>query len=123
MSAEAAREVVEAFFRAFNARDQEGLRRSLHFPHVRLASGRVRITERPEDFSVPFEALASSEGWDHSSLDEAEVVHDGPDKVHLAVSFTRYTADDTSYATHRSLWVITRADGQWGIQARSSFAP
>lgn len=123
MSAEAARAAVRAFFDAFNARDQDAVRRTLHFPHVRIASGRVRVTERPDDFAVPFDRLAEAEGWDHSTLDEVEVVHDGPGKSHLAIAFTRYTADGEPYATHRSLWVVAELDGRWGVQARSSFAP
>ncbi len=118
-----ARAAVEAFFRAFNARDDEAQRATMHFPHVRLASGRVRVTERAEDFATPFERLAEAEGWDHSTLDACELVHEGPDKVHFAVTFSRYSSDGTRYATHRSLWVVTKIDGRWGVQARSSFAP
>ena len=44
-------------------------------------------------------------------------------KVHYEVVFSRYKADGTKYATYQSLWISTLKDGQWGIQARSSFAP
>lgn len=123
MTAQSAKAAVRAFFDAFNARDQDGIRRAMHFPHVRIASGRVRVTERREDFAVPFDRLAEGEGWDHSGLDEVEVVHDGPGKAHLAIAFTRYGADGEAYAAHRSLWVMAEIDGRWGVQARSSFAP
>ena len=45
------------------------------------------------------------------------------DKVHFDVCFSRYLADGSRYATHQALWVVTRLEGHWGIQARSSFAP
>lgn len=118
-----ARAAVEAFFRAFNARDDDAQRQAMHFPHVRLASGRVRVVERAEEFATPFGRLAEIEGWDHSTLDSCEPVHVGSDKVHFDVTFSRYKADGTKYATHRSLWVMTELDGRWGVQARSSFAP
>lgn len=118
-----ARAAVEAFFDAFNARDDEAQRLTMHFPHVRLASGRVRLVERAEDFATPFDRLAEAEGWDHSTLDRCEVVHAGSEKVHFDVTFSRYKADRERYATHRSLWVMTKLDGRWGVQARSSFAP
>jgi hypothetical protein len=117
-----ARGAVEAFFAAINARGEEGVKAAMHFPHVRIASGAVRVAEA-DAFRVPFERLAEVEGWDHSTLDGCEVVHAGDDKVHLDVTFSRYHADGERYATHRSLWVMTRIDGRWGVQARSSFAP
>ena len=122
MSADA-RKAVEAFFDAFNRRDQEDVRKTLHYPHVRLASDRVLVTEAPEDFAIPYEWLEKNEGWHHSSLDACDVVHEGPDKVHFDVRFRRYHEDGSSYASHQTLWIVTRRDGHWGIQARSSYAP
>jgi len=118
-----ARKAVEAFFEGFNERSNDGMRAAMNFPHVRLASGRVRIVEGAEDFATPFDRLAETEGWHHSTLDACEVVHAGADKVHFDVTFSRYHEDGTKYATHRSLWVLTHVDGHWGVQARSSFAP
>jgi hypothetical protein len=119
----AARKAVEAFFAGFNNRSDDGMRAAMNFPHVRLASGRVRTVERAEDFATPFDRLTEVEGWHHSTLDACEVVHAGADKVHFDVTFSRYHDDGTRYATHRSLWVMTKLDGHWGVQARSSFAP
>ena len=118
-----ARSAVEAFFEGFNARDDDAMRAAMNFPHVRLASGRVRTVERAEDFSTPFGRLAEIEGWDHSTLDACELIHAGEDKVHFDVTFSRYHADGEKYATHRSLWIMTKLDGRWGVQARSSYAP
>ena len=120
---EDARAAVEAFFVAFNARNTPGQRDVMHFPHVRLASSRVIVTETAEQFAVPYERLEEVEGWHHSTLDACELVHDGPDKVHFDVRFRRYHADGECYAEHRSLWVITRDEQGWGVQARSSYAP
>jgi hypothetical protein len=44
-------------------------------------------------------------------------------KVHFDVVFSRYKADGSKAATYQSLWIVTKKDGQWGVQARSSFAP
>ncbi len=123
MSASAAREALEAFFEGFNARDEKACRAAFHFPHVRIASGRVVVTEKASDFRLPFDLLIEREGWHHSVLDSAEVVHEGPDKVHFDVHFSRYKQDGSCYARHVSLWVVTREDERWGVQARSSYAP
>ncbi len=74
-----ARAPIDAFFKAFNARDNDALKKTMR---------------------------------QHDEV-----------KVHFEVVFSRYKADGTKYATYQSLWVSTRKDGRWGIQARSSFAP
>lgn len=118
-----ARTVAQEYVDAFTAQDLERSRAVLNYPSVRLASGRVAIWERPEDYSIPWDLLTEAEGWHHSELDSAEVVQAGTDKVHVLASFSRYDATGTKYATHQALWVITDVDGHWGIQCRSSYAP
>ena len=118
-----ARAVAEEYVDAFTSRDLQRSRDVLNYPSVRLASGQVRIWERPEDYSIPWDLLADTEGWHHSTLDAVEIVQAGADKVHVAASFSRYDSEDVQYATHQALWVITHVDGHWGIQCRSSYAP
>ena len=40
--------VLDQYMSAFNARDDEAMCRTFHFPHVRLASGAVGIYETHE---------------------------------------------------------------------------
>jgi len=123
MSEVEARKAIEAFFAGFNARDNEAVRDALHYPHVRFASGRVRIAEDRSAFKTAFDFLIEREGWHHSSLDSVEVIHASDDKVHFAIEFSRYKEDGTKYVTHKSLWIVTREGDHWGVIARSSFAP
>ena len=123
MSADEARRAIEIFFEGFNAENDARMHDALNFPHVRIASGTLRVIEGPEHFKTPFAALKKAEGWHHSTLDLADVIHEGRDKVHFDVCFSRYREDGTRYATHRAVWVVTCVGGRWGIQARSSFAP
>ena len=53
----------------------------------------------------------------------ADVIHEGSEKVHFAVRFSRYREDGECCVTHEAIWIVTLLDGHWGIQARSSFAP
>lgn len=120
----AALEAVNAYMRAFNARDVAGTEAALHFPHVRLASGTVRVTEAPG--SLPpdlFDRFAATHGWACSRWDHRRAVQSCSDKVHFAVQFTRYRADGSVIGHYPSMWIVTLRDGRWGIQARSSFAP
>lgn len=116
-----ARGVMQAHITALNARDQEGLAATLHFPHHRLASGRLQTWETAETYLADFFARAG-DGWDHSAWDKLDVIAAAPDKVHLDVTFTRYRADGSALGQFRSLWILTSVDGRWAAAFRSSFA-
>lgn len=117
-----AQERLDTFMAAFNARDPQVFETTFNFPHVRFASGKVTVINpghyTPEMFSRG--ALAE---WDHSAWQRREVIHAGPDKVHLDTQFARYRRDDSLIGGFDSIYIVTRVDGRWGIQARSSFAP
>ena len=118
---------TDAFLERFNAGDAKGHVATLAFPHVRLASGRVRIWETSDEAVAAMErnipALREATGWDHSVWDHRNVIHTGPGKVHLDVQFTRYRGDGSVIGVYPAVYVIVEQDGRWGIQCRSSFAP
>ncbi len=118
-------EVMNAFMAAFNARDTGAWADTLLYPHVRFASGKVTIFPDRAAFIAAnhIDALIKGEGWDHSGWDSLEVVQSSADKVHIVVSFTRYHADGSKYASYPSLYIVERSEGHWGVRARSSFAP
>ena len=121
----AAMGVLDRFMSAFNARDDEAMCRTFHFPHVRFASGAVHTYESGEDCVDQFDFARFAErlGWDHSGWDSRTVVQANADKVHVMVVFSRYDEDDARIAQFDSLYIVTRVDGRWGIRSRSSFAP
>jgi len=117
----AALKVLDAHIAALNARDESGLVATLHFPHFRLTGGRMKIWERPDSYLKDFYARAG-EDWHHSAWDFRNVIAAGPDKVHLDVQFTRYRDDNSAIGSFRSLWIVSKLDGRWAAQVRSSFA-
>ena len=120
----AARAPIDAFFKAFNARDNDALKKTLHYPHVRInEAGNVNVWRNASEAGTNFEGLTRSEGWARSSLDSVSMRQNDPVKVHFEVVFSRYKADGSKYATYQSLWIVTSVNGEWGVQARSSFAP
>ena len=121
----AARGVMADFLEAFNARDEEAWADTLVFPHVRLASQTVTVYPDRAAFvaAMDLEAFARNNDWDYSSWDDMRVVQASPDKVHIAVKFSRFRPDGSLIASFDSLYVIERVDGHWGVRARSSFAP
>ncbi len=120
-----ARQVLDDFLDAFNARDEAAWADSLHFPHVRLASQTVTVYQDRDEFidAMDMDAFARNLGWSRSTWDAVQVVQTGDDKVHFAVEFSRYNTAGEVFQTFDSLYIVERIDGRWGVRARSSFAP
>ena len=106
---------------ALNAGDEPALLATLHFPHYRLAGGKMRVWDEPGAYLGDFLARAGAD-WHHSEWDFRQVIAAGPAKVHLDVQFTRYRADNSVIGSFRSLWIVTDDCGRWAVAARSSFA-
>lgn len=118
----AAQDRLDAFMKAFNARDVTAFEATFNFPHVRFASGKVTIINpgfhKPEMFTTG--ALTD---WDHSAWQRRDVIHAGADKVHIDTRFTRFRKDGSVIGGFDSIYIVTKQDGRWGIQGRSSYAP
>jgi hypothetical protein len=117
-----ARAVMAAHLVALNAQDPDALAATMHFPHYRLSGGVMRVWENPATYLADFHKRAGDD-WHHTRWDSVDVLMASRDKVHLDVRFTRFRADDSVLARHRSLWVISEIGGVWAAQLRSSFAP
>jgi hypothetical protein len=117
---------TDAFLSTFNDGDARGHAETLAYPHVRLASGRVRIWESIDEAVPAMEqgiAALRASGWDHSVWDHRNLIHEGAAKVHFDVQFTRFRADGSVIGVFPAVYVVVEQDGRWLIQARSSFAP
>ena len=124
LSSKEAMNVMDQFLEAFNDRDIEAWSKTLNYPHVRFASGQVKVWENRQAFvsETNLQPLIES-GWNHSRWLRREVVLSSPLKVHISTSFERYDKDNQAISAYDSLYIITKKDNQWGIQARSSLAP
>lgn len=118
----AAQGVLDAFMTGFNAKDVKAFEATFNFPSVRLASqGLVLINEG--DMKPGMFTSGALSDWDHSAWDRREVIHAGPDKVHIDTRFTRYRKDGTVIGGFDSIYVVNRENGKWGVKIRSSYAP
>ena len=117
---------VEDFMAALNAGDNKALFNTMHVPHVRISDGGVAIYATREDLEKNYLkgfAARAGESWHHTDLDWTQALHSSENKVHLFIQWTRYDKDDGILASHQALWIMTKLNGRWGAQARSSFAP
>jgi len=117
---EEARKPVDDFFTALNARDIEGCRKTLHYPHIQIAGNELSILNDPDSFQIDFQLL-SNEGWTYSTLDSCSMRQSCDEKVHFEVQLSMHKPNDSRYATYQALWIVTKIDGVWGIQCRSIF--
>jgi hypothetical protein len=113
---------LDAFMVAFNARDLKAWEATFNFPHVRFASNTVTVLQ-PGDQTADMFSTGALADWDHSEWARREVIHAGPDKVHINTRFNRYRKDGSLIGGFDSIYIVTKLNGHWGIQGRSSFAP
>ena len=117
-------DLLDRFMAALNAHDAAGMDACMHFPHVRIAEGKVVVYDRPGRNPMDlFQRLQAEDGWHHSAWNHRRIVQHGPDKMHLDVRYTRFRADGSVIGVYDSLYIATLSEGTWGIQARSSFGP
>ena len=125
-AADGATAAIADFMAALNAGDAARIYDLLHLPHIRISGAGVAIwrdrAELEATYLRDFYARAGAD-WHHTTLDAAETLHTSDSKAHILIQFTRWDAGGNAIATYRSLWIMTRVNGRWGAQARSSFAP
>jgi len=117
----AAMAVLDEHMTALNAQDNARLTATLHFPHYRLAGGKMQVWEKPDTYLADFHKRAGPK-WHHTLWDFRNVIVAGSDKIHFDVQFTRYRADNSVLGQYRSLWVVAKLDGRWAVQMRSTYA-
>ena len=115
-----ARKPIDDFFAALNGKNIEGIRNTLHYPHIQIAGNQVSILNQPESFQTDFESLAS-EGWTYSTLDSCAMRQNCNEKVHFEIQMSMHQSDNSRYATFQALWIVIWKEGKWGIQCRSIF--
>ena len=118
----AAQQVLDEFMAAFNARDIAAFEATFNFPSIRLASNRL-VTINRGDMHPGMLSIGALAEWHHSAWERRDVIHAGPEKVHVDTRFTRYRADGSVLGSFDSIYVLTCEDGHWGVKIRSSFAP
>ena len=114
--------VLDDYMSAWNRKDLAAWEHTFHFPHYRLASGKMNVLDRPglQDATRIWASVGSD--WHHSRWDRRRIVHSSADKVHVDTKFTRCRADGSVIGSFESLYIVTKEDGRWGVKMRSSFA-
>lgn len=116
-------QVLQDFMRTFNARDALAWAQVMNYPHVRLAGDQVIVWHNAADYAAANDLTPlANTGWAYSRWDFIRPVQADATKVHFALQFTRYDAQDHAQQSFQALYVVTLQDGHWGVQSRSSYA-
>ncbi len=118
-----------AFLETFNARDTEGWAGVNSWPHARVSAAAPDSTVhwRPPTrvFNTAEEYLAEplwddleATGWARSESMPPAVVQASDVKAHIAGGWTRYNAGGRAMASNRIVYVMTRTEDGWGMQAQ-----
>lgn len=108
------------FFRADRAKDARAWAAVLNYPHVRVAApGRVEYFESPKEFiAAATWSEREATGWVRTEGIEPRAIQTAPDKLHLAGGWVRYDAEDQPILSNRVVYVLTKPQERWGVQAR-----
>jgi hypothetical protein len=123
-------ELLDVFIGAFNKADPVTFAATNNYPHIRITGPKIVIWNTAEDYirDNPKESMIAKDtdtkfkGWKTSKWDWRRLVQYSDQTMHFTVAFSRLDGEGKTLATFESLYVITKKDGKWGIQARSSFA-
>jgi hypothetical protein len=114
--------LLDDYMSAWNRKDLAAWERTFHFPHYRLASGKMTVLDRPGLQDATRVWASAGSDWHHSRWDRRRTIHSSADKVHVDTKFTRCRADGSVIGSFESLYIATKEDGRWGVKMRSSFA-
>ena len=119
-NAAAALEALKAFMQAWNAHDEQKLAAAIHFPHVRIADGRVETWRTAADYLAGPEP-GRQRTWYQTRIDSTRVVQATATGVNIVVSFSRLDRKGAVLSKDEGLFLAVQRDGAWKIQARSTF--
>lgn len=114
------RAALGTYLDGFNSRDAASWAATLSYPHVQIGAGAVpQVWPTPEASAAAFaEARRFQPGWDRSLLSSTEVLWCSANAAYARVNYLHYDAVDSAQSSLRGMYVLTRANGRWGVQAR-----
>lgn len=118
-----------AFLETFNARDADGWAGVNSWPHARVSAAAPDSTvhwrpptrifaDADEYLAEPLWDDLEATGWARSESMPPTVVQASDLKAHIAGGWTRYDAGGNATASNRNVYVMTRTEDGWGMQAQ-----
>jgi hypothetical protein len=113
------RQLIESSVDAYNRRDLAALQECCNYPFVRL--DRLDWTQADEPAALAVDFGHGRDQWEHSAVRYLDVlVPQADDKVVVDLTVARFAANGTELPPEGSVYVVTRQNGKWGVQASST---
>ena len=117
---------LNQFIDAFNKFNKNQILSNLHFPHVTHSeSNDPKVYETENEFwnfvSHQINEMKKLEGWSYSSLDKTEIINITNNTAHVLVEFSRRDSNGIAYGVAGGIWIVTKKNNKWALQARSVF--
>ena len=113
---------IRAYFDALNTFDPERWAETMHYPQVRVAGGTARLWETAEAFKEGREP-GRMRAWYRTRVETIEPMQVGENGVNALVRSSLQNPLGHTLSTVDAVFLVTRRDGAWKVQARSSYAP
>lgn len=114
--------LLDEYMATWNSMNTAQWESTFHFPHYRLAGGRMNVLDKPGMQPADLWKRMKASGWHHSQWDRRRIIHSTAEKIHVDTRFSRYRADGSLIGSYDSLYILTFEGGRWGVKMRSSFA-
>ena len=115
---------LNEFIEAWNTGDNAELRKTLNYPFFTLfGPGQLDIAEEPEQFATDFQRMRERQNWARSTFDESKILAVTDDQAHVVTTYSRHNTEGVKYQTGQVFYIVTKQDGQWGMQFRSGMPP
>jgi hypothetical protein len=112
------RALIERSLDAYNRRDPDALRGTCSFPFVKLDRLAWSDAADPPSLGVAFDVDPQ---WHHSSVRYLDVlVPQADDKVVATLTVARFAANGDELPPEESVYLVTRQNNTWGVQASST---
>jgi hypothetical protein len=110
---------LDRYMETWNSRDPARWAASLHYPHIRPGPGPFELAQTAQQYAagVDFNRTVAT-GWHHSEWTSRRVLQIGVDKVHIAGSWTRHTAEGRELTGSVITYIVTNQGGRWGVLSR-----
>jgi hypothetical protein len=112
-------DAVIAFMLSWNSHDHQKLAAAIHYPHVRIADGRVETWRTAGDYLAGPEP-GRQRTWYQTRIDSSRVVQATATGVNVIVSFSRLDRQGAVLSKDEGVFLAVQRDGAWKVQARST---
>lgn len=114
-------QALQNFLDGWNSRDVTKYAAALHFPHVFLENGTVRIYQGEAEFLARGKAHWDNvqPEWDRTVWEDRRIVQRLPDTVHVAGRWVRLDKNGKVLQKADVMYVVVRKNGRWALFTRS----